>query len=49
MQDYSDVMAMQIDMINIPESIEEDNCGYDFKRNNNQLLPILEEGVTTPA
>lgn len=31
-QDYSDVMAMQI---NIPESMEEDNCGYDFKRNNN--------------
>lgn len=37
-------MAMHIDMINIPESLEEDN--YDFKAH--QLLPILEER-TAPA
>jgi hypothetical protein len=36
-------MAMQIDMTNIPESMDEDN--YDFKTRQNQLLPILEERV----
>jgi hypothetical protein len=34
-------MAMQIDMTNIPESMDEDN--YDFKTNVRQLLPIQEE------